>query len=147
MPGEPWIKASIVRWSAARSLQELRREGKHRTPVFTLVHCTYCFNSIGKIIQKLVSFCHSEFAKEPFTNPNYILAAVKCGKGFIPAHADRIAPYTEDLDAIMPFRHPGLEFLRDEMGFRNVSGTTREEVAYFLRYLNCTKSEAFNWLW
>jgi hypothetical protein len=143
IPDSIWIKASVLRWGAVTSLQDMRKEGRHRTPVFTLVHCTYCFPDLQSVTRKLESFCHHEYAAEPFVNPNYILAAVKCGKGLIPAQANLIAPYTGDIDEILPFRHPELEFLRQEIGFRYTTGTRREEVAHFLRYINCTKAKAF----
>jgi hypothetical protein len=143
MAGEPWIKPFVVRWFALDSLQALRKQGRHRTPNFTLIHCTYCFPDIETVRRKLRSFCHSEYAKEPFVNPNYIAAAAKCGKGMIPSHAERIVSYKGDINQILPFQHPELEFLRNEFGFRNLSGTTQEEVEHFLRYINCTKKEAF----
>jgi hypothetical protein len=145
MPDAPWIKASVIRWEAVTSLQNLRKQGRHRTPVFALVHCTYCFPDLETVKRKLESFCHHEYAQEPFVNPNYILAAVKCGKGLIPAHANAIAPYPGDIDELMPFRHPELEFLREQVGFREIEGTSKEQIEHFLRYINCTKPEAFEW--
>jgi hypothetical protein len=143
MPCDVWVKASITRWKGVTSLQYFRREGKHRTPGYTLLHCTYCFPEIAGVRKKLTSFCHSEFGKEPFTNPNYIFAAAKCGKGMIPPRTHLLEKWPGDIDDLIPFRHPELDFLRDDFGFRNTSETSLPEIHRFLRFLNCTKPEAF----
>jgi hypothetical protein len=135
-----WIKASVVRWGRAPDFQTLRKEGRHRTRQPVLVHCSYCFSELAGIIRKLKSFCHSEFAAEPFINPSYILAAATCGKSIIPAHAGIVRPYEGDIEEFLPIRHPSLDYLREVVGFRDRNLATPENVSYFLRYLKCTNS-------
>jgi hypothetical protein len=138
LPSAVWIKPSIVRWGGAPSFQTLRKEGRHRTRQPVLIHCTYCFPEIATIIRKLKSFCHHEFAFEPFTNPSYILAATMCGRSIIPAQGTMVEGYKGNIDELLPIRHPALDFLREAVGFRDKDLATRENVSYFLRYLNCT---------
>jgi hypothetical protein len=103
-----------------------------------LVHCTYCMSDIGSIVRKLESFCHHEFASEPFINPSYILACVECGKAVIPAQADRIRPYKGDVREFVPFDHPATDFLKQKIGFSDSSRASRANVSYFKRLINCT---------
>jgi hypothetical protein len=140
---EFWIKASIVRWGALRAgltLQDLRRSIRHRTPNISLVHCSYCFSDIASVVRKLESFCHHEFAFEPFINPNYIRACVECGKGLVPDHANRIAPYKGDVREFVPFVHLETEFLTKKIGFTDMGKlTSSENVSHFKRYISCTR--------
>jgi hypothetical protein len=138
-----WIKSSIARWGAigpGRTLQNLRKRGNYMIPVISLVHCSYCFSDIASIIRKLESFCHHEFAFEPFINPNYIRACVECGKGLVPDHANRIVPYEGDVREFVPFVHPQIEFLTKKIGFSDMGElTTSANVSHFKRYINCTR--------
>jgi hypothetical protein len=137
-PSSPWIKAGIVRWSAIGSLQSLRRSKSRVVSGVSLIHCSYCSPTIGMIVKKLKAFCHHEFAFEPFINPNYILASVKCGKSLIPTQRDLTAPYLGNIDEFLPVRHPKLEFLREKVGFSDLETTDEKNVTEFMRFLNCT---------
>jgi hypothetical protein len=94
---------------------------------------------LASIVRKLESFCHHEFAFEPFINPSYILACVECGKAVIPAQANRIVPYTGDVNEFVPFDHPATDFLKQTMGFSDTAITSPENVSYFKKWINCTK--------
>jgi hypothetical protein len=87
----------------------------------------------------LKSFCHHEYAFEPFVNPNYILASVKCGRSIIPQQAPLTEPYLGSLEELLPVRHPRLEYLRRSVGFSDLDVTREENVTEFLRFLNCTR--------
>jgi hypothetical protein len=139
--GEVWRKASVVRWARRRSFQELRKVTRRRTPGVALVHCTYCFADIAAVVRKLRSFCHHEYAFEPFVNPSYILACAECGKALIPDQADRVSPYPGDVAEFVPFSHPAVDFLTRTVGFSDVGIADRENVSYFKRLLNCTGAE------
>jgi hypothetical protein len=82
---EIWKWAYIMRYGARRRRHSwfgFRAPNKLRwrhIPGISMVHCSYCFPSLGLIISKLISFSHQEFAHEPFTDPNYVYAYVYCG--------------------------------------------------------------------
>jgi hypothetical protein len=89
----PWQWAYVMRFGGKHSD---RNWFKYRTPdhppfeyvlgakdwgpgTQSLFHCTYCFPSLGQIIEKLKSFSHSEFSTGKYIDPNYIYAHVYCG--------------------------------------------------------------------
>lgn len=43
-------------------------------------HCSYCFDSLAKIANKLVSFSHKEYSGPEYTNPSKVLQRVRMGK-------------------------------------------------------------------
>jgi hypothetical protein len=82
---EIWKWAYIMKYGARHpnhSWFQFRFPNKlrwRRVPGVSMVHCSYCFPSLGLIISKLLSFSHQEFAGEPFINPNYVYSYVYCG--------------------------------------------------------------------
>jgi hypothetical protein len=143
-PNITWSRASILRWGAGVSFQHVRKATRPLTPVVSVIHCTYCVPDIASIIRKFKSFCHHEYAFEPFINPSFILAAIKCGKALIPSQQDAIVPFPEQrVQDVMPVRHPELDYLRKTIGFSDVHLAARQNLTKFLKYLNCTKKEAF----
>jgi hypothetical protein len=138
LPSARWIKSSIIRWHSAYSLQRIRQDSRRVAPVLSVVHCSFCFPQIRMIVKKLKSYCHHEYSIEPFINPNYIAAAVQCGKSIIPDQASLVAQYEGNLDDFLPIRHPRLEYLRMKIGFSDLNLTTRRNMSYFLKYIKCS---------
>jgi hypothetical protein len=82
---EVWKWAYIMKYGARRtnhSWFNFRAPNKlrwRRVPGISLIHCSYCFPSLGMIIMKLKSFSHEEFGSGPYTNPNFVYSHVYCG--------------------------------------------------------------------
>jgi hypothetical protein len=142
-PNITWPRASILRWEASISFQQVRKSKGEVTPVVSLIHCSYCFSNIGSFIRKFKSFCHHEYAFEPFINPSFILAAVTCGKALIPSQQNAMVPFPENRARdLMPGSHPELDYLTRTIGFSDVHLATTQNPTRFLKYFNCTKEEA-----
>jgi hypothetical protein len=82
---EKWQWAYIMRYG---SKKPDKTWFSYRTPDFppfdyvpgiSLLHCSYCFNKLGLIIDKLQSFSHDEYAHNQYIDPNYIYSYVYCG--------------------------------------------------------------------
>jgi hypothetical protein len=105
---EPWQWAYIMRYG---SKKPDRNWFRYRIPDFapfeyvpgiSLLHCSYCFNRLGLIIEKLRSFSHEEFSRDQYIDPNYIYSYVYCGYSLFGGN------YTD-----IPFDSMGLNFPDD----------------------------------
>jgi beta-1,4-mannosyl-glycoprotein beta-1,4-N-acetylglucosaminyltransferase len=82
--GGVWPYPQATFYAGANTVlpQELRGEGtKPEIPEITNAswHCSYCYNKLGDIANKIHSFSHVEFDKEEFTNRSKILHRVRHG--------------------------------------------------------------------
>jgi hypothetical protein len=82
--GEKWGWAYVMKYGAkprGRTWFQLRSPGRREphVPSISMIHCSYCFPSLGLIIQKLKSFSHREFSSDHWVDPNYVYSYVYCG--------------------------------------------------------------------
>ena len=42
-------------------------------------HCSYCMSVVG-VVSKLISFAHTEYSRQPYTNPDHILECMRGGE-------------------------------------------------------------------
>jgi hypothetical protein len=110
------------RWSGYRPPDKPPFEwvGGESKPV-SLFHCSYCFPSLGLIIQKLKSSIHPQFAQGKWVNPNYIYARMFCGYDLI---ASRLLPIDYELLGLgVPDGDPRFDFLKRKLSLNDLETT------------------------
>jgi hypothetical protein len=118
---DPWKWAYIMKYGAQHrnhSWFKFRPPNKlrwRRVPGISLIHCSYCFPSLGLIISKLRSFSHVEFSDDPYTNPNYVYSYVYCGYSLFGGNYSFV-DFDESLEIDVP-NDPRFDFLKHRLKF------------------------------
>jgi beta-1,4-mannosyl-glycoprotein beta-1,4-N-acetylglucosaminyltransferase len=93
---EEWPHPQAMLWKGAetKAAEELRMGWPNQPNMFNAAwHCSYCFSSLGEMVNKVTSFSHTEFNKPEFRDPEKILKRVRSGLDFFDrddSHFDRI---------------------------------------------------------
>jgi beta-1,4-mannosyl-glycoprotein beta-1,4-N-acetylglucosaminyltransferase len=74
-----WTRPEVYRFDVLKNTSLL--VGNYPIfPIIAGVHCSYCFNSVQKVIHKLETFSHVEFSHGHWVDPVFIVAKVACGR-------------------------------------------------------------------
>lgn len=79
-----WVGTIIIKACYCKNDIQYYRDNRYSLiynfsiPVLpSLTHCSYCYNSVSSIQQKLKNFAHTEYSKHPYIYRDYIINCIK----------------------------------------------------------------------
>jgi beta-1,4-mannosyl-glycoprotein beta-1,4-N-acetylglucosaminyltransferase len=102
-PIPDWPGVTVSRFGPNETIpSDLRNNRHHFRPMpSTCFHCSYCFDRVSSVREKISSFSHTEFDKEKFHNQQHIIDTYRTGKDIFD-RSDRRLPRTKQNEIDLP---------------------------------------------